>query len=110
MADTEARLHHGGGDQAFQAVVSPTGGVWQEDTPSHKAGEAVIAYKDPRSYRNFIRSNTVAFVTSYCCSSLAYPSTPHAQKGSLSRVIQLAIAAWVGLMTVLLVANIIRQL
>ncbi|KAL1551709.1 ankyrin repeat-containing protein-like protein [Salvia divinorum] len=49
---------------AFQAAVSPTGGVWQDDTTAHKAGEAVMAYKDPRIYRNFMRSNTVAFVTS----------------------------------------------
>ncbi|XP_057775997.1 ankyrin repeat-containing protein At2g01680-like [Salvia miltiorrhiza] len=49
---------------AFQAAVSPTGGVWQDDTSSHKAGEAVMAYKDPNIYKNFMRSNTVAFVTS----------------------------------------------
>ena len=106
---------------AFQAVVSP-GKVWQEDTPAHRAGEAVMAYKDPRSYRNFIRSNTVAFVTSLSVILLLIiglpfkykffmwvsvttvgvtdgisimVAAPHAQKESLR--IQLAIAAWVGL-------------
>ncbi|XP_047965725.1 ankyrin repeat-containing protein At5g02620-like [Salvia hispanica] len=49
---------------AFQAAVSPAGGVWQDDTPPHRAGEAVMAYNNPKIYKNFIRSNTVAFVTS----------------------------------------------
>ncbi|CDP13441.1 unnamed protein product [Coffea canephora] len=53
---------------AFQAGVSPAGGVWQDDSlpgaEPHTAGEAVMAYKHPRYYRNFIRTNTVAFVSS----------------------------------------------
>ncbi|XP_057775535.1 ankyrin repeat-containing protein At5g02620-like, partial [Salvia miltiorrhiza] len=49
---------------AFQAAVSPAGGVWQDDTPQHRAGEAVMAYNNPKIYKDFIRSNTVAFGTS----------------------------------------------
>ncbi|KAG6428873.1 hypothetical protein SASPL_106912 [Salvia splendens] len=129
---------------AFQAAVSPTGGVWQDDTADHRAGEAVMAYKDPRIYRNFIRSNTVAFVTSlsiillliiglpfkyrffmwalvlimwvsvtavgvtYGASIMV--ATPVIHKDSLSSVIQIAIIAWVGLMSFLLVANAFRHL
>ncbi|KAG6425835.1 hypothetical protein SASPL_110040 [Salvia splendens] len=129
---------------AFQAAVSPTGGVWQDDTTDHKAGEAVMAYKDPRIYRNFMRSNTVAFVTSlsvilllimglpfkyrffmwalvlimwvsvtavgvtYGASIMV--ATPVIHKDSLSSVIQIAIIAWVGLMSLLLVVNTIRHL
>lgn len=33
---------------AFQAAINPPGGVWQEDTPSHKVGEAVIACPHPK--------------------------------------------------------------
>ncbi|KAG6437395.1 hypothetical protein SASPL_102310 [Salvia splendens] len=32
---------------AFQAAVSPTGGVWQDNSSGHRAGEAVMAYKNP---------------------------------------------------------------
>ncbi|KAL3844271.1 hypothetical protein ACJIZ3_001674 [Penstemon smallii] len=59
---------------AFQAVVSPAGGVWQEDMfhdslgnnllVPHRAGEAVMAHKHPRAFKSFIRSNTIAFVSS----------------------------------------------
>lgn len=53
---------------AFQAGVTPPGGVWQDDSSEgenlHNAGQAVMAHKHPRFYRNFIRANTVAFVSS----------------------------------------------
>ncbi|XP_060190224.1 ankyrin repeat-containing protein ITN1-like isoform X1 [Lycium barbarum] len=56
---------------AFQAGVNPPGGVWQENgklndqgIPSHKAGEAVMAYNHAKAYRCFLRANTIAFVSS----------------------------------------------
>ncbi|KAH6778814.1 hypothetical protein C2S52_010051 [Perilla frutescens var. hirtella] len=49
---------------AFQAAVSPPGGVWQDDTSLHKAGEAVMASNRPRIYKNFVGANTTAFVSS----------------------------------------------
>ncbi|PIN19030.1 26S proteasome regulatory complex, subunit PSMD10 [Handroanthus impetiginosus] len=49
---------------AFQANVSPAGGVWQDDSDAHRAGEAVMAYNHPKAYKSFIRSNTIAFVSS----------------------------------------------
>ncbi|XP_047956718.1 ankyrin repeat-containing protein NPR4-like [Salvia hispanica] len=50
---------------AFQAAVSPPGGVWQEDTTSHRAGKAVMAYAHPKLYKLFSRANTTAFVSSF---------------------------------------------
>ncbi|XP_055832499.1 ankyrin repeat-containing protein At5g02620-like [Solanum dulcamara] len=56
---------------AFQAGVNPPGGVWQangelnnQGIPSHKAGESVMSYIHPKSYRYFLRANTIAFVSS----------------------------------------------
>ncbi|KAG6399277.1 hypothetical protein SASPL_140753 [Salvia splendens] len=46
---------------AFQAAISP---VWQDDTPSHKAGEAVMASTHPKIYKDFVRANTTAFISS----------------------------------------------
>lgn len=64
---------------AFQAGLNPPGGVFQEDSDPrqgntnnstnnleklHKAGEAIMAYNHPKYYKNFVRVNTVAFVSS----------------------------------------------
>ncbi|KAL3500824.1 hypothetical protein ACH5RR_039917 [Cinchona calisaya] len=50
---------------AFQTVVSPPRGVWQDETTQgHKIGEAVMAQTHRKYYRHLIRANTVAFVSS----------------------------------------------
>ncbi|XP_052180947.1 uncharacterized protein LOC127794097 [Diospyros lotus] len=54
---------------AFQAGVSPPGGVWQDNSPNnstngHRAGEDVIAYNYPDSYPLFLHANTIGFVAS----------------------------------------------
>ncbi|KAL3500819.1 hypothetical protein ACH5RR_039912 [Cinchona calisaya] len=59
---------------AFQAIVSPPGGVWQDEITSrgpnntniipHKIGEAVMAQTHPKYYQLLIRANTIAFVSS----------------------------------------------
>ncbi|XP_042012955.1 ankyrin repeat-containing protein At2g01680-like isoform X2 [Salvia splendens] len=49
---------------AFSAVVSPPGGLWQDDTSSHRAGKAVMASSHPKLYKLFSRANTTAFVSS----------------------------------------------
>lgn len=49
---------------AFQAVVSPPGGVWQDDSSTHRAGAAVMAYTHPKIYTHFVRVNAVAFISS----------------------------------------------
>ncbi|XP_021277207.1 ankyrin repeat-containing protein BDA1-like [Herrania umbratica] len=59
---------------AFQASLSPPGGVWSDDysvdsdgNPAenpHKAGLSVMAYHDPRKYEAFMILNTIAFLAS----------------------------------------------
>jgi len=49
---------------AFQAGVNPPGGVWQDDSHGHRAGEAVMAYNYQHFYPYFLRFNTIGFVAS----------------------------------------------
>lgn len=56
---------------AFQAAVSPPGGVWQEDVKDevtgqiiYRAGQAVMAVNDPGRYKQFIQANIVSFISS----------------------------------------------
>lgn len=49
---------------AFQAAITPPGGLWQDETSSHKAGKAVMASTHPKLYKLFSRANTTAFISS----------------------------------------------
>ncbi|XVE97737.1 hypothetical protein REPUB_Repub03eG0044300 [Reevesia pubescens] len=59
---------------AFQAALSPPGGIWSDDysvdsdgNPAenpHKAGLAVMAYTDPGKYEAFMILNTIVFLAS----------------------------------------------
>ncbi|PIN20017.1 hypothetical protein CDL12_07297 [Handroanthus impetiginosus] len=49
---------------AFQAGMSPAGGVWQEDSDAHRAGEAVMSRNHPKAYDSFVRFNVIAFLSS----------------------------------------------
>lgn len=59
---------------AFQAGLTPPGGVWQDDyvvddngnpvKEPHSVGKSVMAYKDPKYYGIFMILNTVAFLAS----------------------------------------------
>ncbi|XP_027084927.1 uncharacterized protein [Coffea arabica] len=53
---------------AFQAAISPPGGVWQDDliADSHgnprRAGEAVMAHTHPQRYQLFVSSSQISFL------------------------------------------------
>ncbi|GLT98729.1 hypothetical protein SLE2022_162190 [Rubroshorea leprosula] len=57
---------------AFQAAITPPGGVWQDDLVGddrgsqehHTAGTSVMAEKDPFQYGQFMIFNTIAFLAS----------------------------------------------
>ncbi|XP_052181095.1 ankyrin repeat-containing protein At5g02620-like [Diospyros lotus] len=55
---------------AFQAGVTPPGGVWQDNAPNnstnttHTAGEAVLAHNYPDIYARFFHANTIGLVSS----------------------------------------------
>ncbi|XVF89039.1 hypothetical protein PTKIN_Ptkin19aG0099300 [Pterospermum kingtungense] len=53
---------------AFQASLSPPGGVWPDDysvdSNPHKAGLSVMAYTDPGKYEAFMILNTIVFLAS----------------------------------------------
>ncbi|XAR68440.1 hypothetical protein NMG60_11003550 [Bertholletia excelsa] len=65
---------------AFQAAVNPPGGVWQDDSPTHRAGEAVMAYNYVDSYPWFLRSATVGFVASLSIILLLISGLPMKKK------------------------------
>lgn len=80
---------------AFQAALNPAGGVWQDDSTQssasnsasklsprrHRAGEAIMAYYHPKYYRNFMRANTVAFVSSLSTILLLISGLPFRRRG-----------------------------
>ncbi|KAG8384577.1 hypothetical protein BUALT_Bualt04G0132300 [Buddleja alternifolia] len=67
---------------AFQACVSPPGGVWQENSTrdphvnQYWAGEAVIAHSHPNAYKNFMFTNSMAFFSSVCIILLLISGLP----------------------------------
>ncbi|KAM7508866.1 hypothetical protein LguiA_019319 [Lonicera macranthoides] len=49
----------------YQAVLSPPGGVWQDDIPSnHTAGKMIMGTKNPAIYGLFLLFNSIGFFTS----------------------------------------------
>ncbi|KAI7995742.1 Ankyrin repeat-containing protein [Camellia lanceoleosa] len=65
---------------AFQAGMSPPGGVWQDTSNGHRAGEAVMAYNYPDSYPYFIRACTIGFVASLSTILLLISGLPFKRK------------------------------
>ncbi|CAL5397922.1 unnamed protein product [Camellia sinensis] len=65
---------------AFQAAISPPGGFWQDNTPAHRAGEAIMAYNYPNTYPYFIRANTTGFVLSVSTILLLITGWPFKKK------------------------------
>ncbi|XP_059639406.1 ankyrin repeat-containing protein BDA1-like [Cornus florida] len=74
---------------AFQAGVSPPGGAWPDNvsnstdtnqTDSHRAGEAIMAYNYPDSYPIFLRANTIGFVASLSTILLLISGLPFKRK------------------------------
>ncbi|XP_047939072.1 uncharacterized protein LOC125186699 isoform X2 [Salvia hispanica] len=45
---------------SYYSAANPPGGVWQNDTPLHSAGHAVIGYTHPSAYIFLMFSNTLA--------------------------------------------------
>ncbi|KAL7258849.1 hypothetical protein ACSBR1_004874 [Camellia fascicularis] len=65
---------------AFQVAVNPPGGFWQDNKPSHRAGEAIMAYNYPNTYPYFIRANTTGFVVSVSTILLLITGWPFKKK------------------------------
>ncbi|CAL5397921.1 unnamed protein product [Camellia sinensis] len=65
---------------AFQAGINPPGGFWQDNTPPHRAGEAIMAYNYPNTYPYFIRANTTGFVASVSTILLLITGWPFKKK------------------------------
>ncbi|XP_057776271.1 ankyrin repeat-containing protein At5g02620-like [Salvia miltiorrhiza] len=46
----------------FQAAINPPGGVWQDDSATHKAGTPIMASTNPEKYQEFMNANMSAFL------------------------------------------------
>ncbi|XP_057776320.1 ankyrin repeat-containing protein ITN1-like [Salvia miltiorrhiza] len=68
---------------AFQAAISPPGGVWQDNTPPHRAGEAIMASTHPKMYKHLVRANTTAFVSSLITLIVVFVFQRELEKGFL---------------------------
>ncbi|XP_062022816.1 ankyrin repeat-containing protein BDA1-like [Rosa rugosa] len=49
---------------AFQSGLNPPGGLWQDDSPDHQAGQAIMAFKYPTQYSYYLSINTIGFIAS----------------------------------------------
>ncbi|KAG2401292.1 uncharacterized protein HKW66_Vig0196720 [Vigna angularis] len=49
----------------YQAVLSPPGGVWQEDTEQYSAGKSIVATKSKGTFLLFILGNSIGYCTSF---------------------------------------------
>ncbi|XP_047173489.1 uncharacterized protein LOC124841288 [Vigna umbellata] len=49
----------------YQAVLSPPGGVWQEDTHQYSAGKSIVATKSRGTFLLFILGNSIGYYTSF---------------------------------------------
>ncbi|CAL5355447.1 unnamed protein product [Camellia sinensis] len=109
---------------AFQARVTPPGSVWQDNSNGHRAREAVMAYNFPELFLHFHRANTMGFVTSLSTIMLLISGFPFKRdfpyaisiiviapkiyKTSLGHTIVIALIVWYSLMTILLLAQMVR--
>ncbi|XP_047173492.1 uncharacterized protein LOC124841290 [Vigna umbellata] len=49
----------------YQAVLSPPGGVWTEDTHQYSAGKSIVATKSKTTFLLFILGNSIGYFTSF---------------------------------------------
>ncbi|CDP17339.1 unnamed protein product [Coffea canephora] len=66
---------------AFQAVISPPGGAWQDELNEgpnpHRAGDPIMAQTHPTYYRYLIRASAVAFLSSLAAIVLLMRGSTH---------------------------------
>ncbi|CAI9784923.1 unnamed protein product [Fraxinus pennsylvanica] len=98
---------------AFQAGVTPPGGVWQDNATddSHKAGEAVMASIHPKAL--FMWSLMVIMWLTVTSTAVTYAVsivvvTPEKNRKSLGNVIEIGLIVWCSVMAILLVGNTVR--
>ncbi|KAG6402629.1 hypothetical protein SASPL_134831 [Salvia splendens] len=84
---------------AFQAAISPPGGVWQETEAEHSAGDAVMASTHPKLYKQFVGANTTAFVSSIITIFLITTRQP---SGRILFLLISLFAMWVSLASIAL--------
>nr|XP_027096864.1 ankyrin repeat-containing protein BDA1-like [Coffea arabica] len=90
---------------AFQVVLNPPGGVWQDDSSEgpnpHKIGEVVMAKTHPALCRLLIRATSTAFVSSLTTVMLLMDESRFIRRSTLSLAVLFLIMT-VAIMSILL--------
>ncbi|KAK4432844.1 hypothetical protein Salat_1046600 [Sesamum alatum] len=110
---------------AFQAGLTPPGGVWQDNftvdengnpvSNPHSVGQSIMAYQAPRAYGIFMILNTIAFLASLSIILLLVSGLPMRRRrwidveGVLREVTEISVLTWLTLMVVVFMGNIVRM-
>ncbi|KAG6411637.1 hypothetical protein SASPL_129721 [Salvia splendens] len=112
---------------AFQAGLTPPGGVWEDDyyvdengqavSDPHSTGHSVMACQEPGVYSAFMILNTIACLASLSIILLLLSGLPLNQRkhispsdmaGTLREVTEISVLTWLTLIVVVFVGNVIR--
>ncbi|CDP20035.1 unnamed protein product [Coffea canephora] len=91
---------------AFQVVLNPPGGVWQDDLSEgpnpHKIGEVVMAKTHPGLCRHLIRATSTAFVSSLTTVMLLITKETKYNRSSIVSLMVLLLIMTVAIISILL--------
>ncbi|KAH7857261.1 hypothetical protein Vadar_010659 [Vaccinium darrowii] len=65
---------------AYQSILSPPGGVWQENSFPHKAGHAILDKSENGAYKVYLVITTIVLVASLCTIMLTLTGFPIGNK------------------------------
>ncbi|KAJ1697337.1 hypothetical protein LUZ63_005849 [Rhynchospora breviuscula] len=83
----------------YTTGLNPPGGLWQDDSNGHEAGDPILHYKSPNRYTTFFYANATAFMASLVIIILLMNERFYFSK---SKVIMLNISMVLGLVSLMI--------
>ncbi|KAJ4755619.1 Ankyrin repeat family protein [Rhynchospora pubera] len=83
----------------YTTGLNPPGGLWQDDSNGHEAGDPILHYKSPNRYKTFFYANATAFMASLVIIILLMNERFYFSK---SKVIMLNISMVLGLVSLMI--------